>query len=103
MDADILGTGTICTIKGKLSGQLYEGVLYSSSNLNPGIYDGKKFLVDVEATEGHEVIAAHGIYVFQDDQPPLEKIKGPYYLVIDARPIIGKAYTSLEDLRGDVV
>jgi len=96
---DILGTGVLATITGKITGTVYTGSLFSKNASRSAVFPDNSIIVDVKQLDENHIVDQHAVDKFNEEAFQPESIKGDHYFILEKKPQFGRVMP-LDDLKG---
>jgi len=96
---DILGTGVVATITGKITGTVYTGSLFSKNASRSAVFPDNSIAVDVKQLDENHIVDQHSVEKFNEETFQPESIKGDHYFILKKNPQFGRVMP-LDDLKG---
>jgi len=96
---DILGTGVVSTITGKITGTVYTGSLFSKNASRSAVFPDNSIVVDVKQLDENHIVDQHSVEKFNEETFQPEWIKGDPYFILKKNLQFGRVMP-LDDLKG---
>lgn len=82
---DLLGTGIITSIAGKITGEEYSGLLFKKGEVRSSRFTKGSILLDVKEINDGKVLSYHSAQLFNEEEFDEKALRGDYFLLLEKR------------------